>query len=340
MTPDNNSTGLCALDKPVRKNRPARTGGFTLIELLVVIAIIAILIALLLPAVQQARESARRSQCKNNLKQFGLALHNYNDAYSVFPMGLCYDSSQAFWWEYSGVGWGARVLPFVDQGALFNKIRFDLKSPAFDGANTQVSRVPLSIFRCPSDTGRAPSANFGPTSYVICSGSSTNQAVWGGGNTGRSDGTSILYSNSRTAFADVLDGTSNTMVISECLIGKRYEDSQTYDTTKILTCSGNVVYGGAPENIQDQRGGSWYTMLYDRGPSYNYTTNFTPNSLVGINACARSLSIYNADAQSNHEGGVHIVLGDGAVRFVSENIHLLTWQNLGNKADGKLLGEF
>jgi len=333
--------GLAVNDSrlPLLRHR-SQVRGFTLIELLVVIAIIAILIALLLPAVQQAREAARRSQCKNNLKQFGLGLHNYNDSHGVFPAGVLYDTAYSAWWEYSGVGWGARVLPFIDQAPLFNQIRFDLKNPGLNGANTPVARTLLSVFRCPSDAGRAPSASFGPTSYVICSGSSAMQAAWGGGNTGRADGKSVIYGNSRTTFGDILDGSSNTMMISECLIGKRYEDSQTYDTTKVLTCTGNVAYGGSPEIIQDQRGGAWFTMLYDRGPSYAYTTNFTPNSLAKTNACARSLSIYNADAQSNHVGGVHVVLADGAVRFISDNIHLLTWQYLGDKADGNILGEF
>ncbi|MBA4032103.1 MAG: prepilin-type cleavage/methylation domain-containing protein [Planctomyces sp.] len=316
--------------------------GFTLIELLVVIAIIAILIALLLPAVQQAREAARRSQCKNNLKQFGLALHNYHDTHTVFPMGVTFDISKSDWWTYHGIGWGARVLPYIDQSPLFNNIRFDSIAPGRDGLNYPVSRVSLPVFRCPSDPGIAPSTNYAPTNYVICSGSASTQAVWGGGNMGRGDGTSVLFGNSKTNFRDITDGTSNTMVISECLVGKRFEGSQTYDTTMLQTCSDNVYFNSSASHSEsaNTRGGAWFYMLNDRGPNYAYTTNFPPNALRTINACARSLSFYNADAQSQHTGGVHVLMADGAIRFVSENIHLATWRDLGNKADGNVLGEF
>jgi len=262
---------------------PQQQRGFTLIELLVVIAIIAILVALLLPAVQQAREAARRSQCKNNLKQFGLALHNYHDVHSTFPMGVTYDTSFAAWWEWSGVGWGARVLPFIDQAPLFNQIRFDVKSPANDGVNASVKSAVLPVFRCPSDPGRAPANSHGPTSYVICSGSNANSAAWGGGSTGANNGRSVLFGNSKTNFRDITDGTSNTMVISECLIGKRYEDGQAadYPPADVPTCARNVIYGGSPPNIQDRRGGAWFAMLNDRGPSYGYNDGLSPQRTPG-----------------------------------------------------------
>ncbi|MCA9089831.1 MAG: DUF1559 domain-containing protein [Planctomycetaceae bacterium] len=319
--------------------RCSRQTGFTLIELLVVIAIIAILIALLLPAVQQAREAARRSQCKNNLKQFGLALHNYNDTHSVFPMGLTYDTAHSDWWSYTGVGWGARILPFIDQAPLFNKIDFNKQQPGFQ--NTAASSVELSIFRCPSDPGQRVSSSYGPTSYIVCSGSSASQAAWGGGGTGANTGRSVMYANSKTDFRDITDGTSNTMVLSECLVGKRHESSQTYDNTLLLTCGENKVYTGTDlSESGSYRGASWFTMYNDRGGSFAYTTHFPPNGLRNINSCSRSLSAYNADAQSQHVGGAHVLMGDGAVRFVSENIHLPTWQYLGDKADGNVLGEF
>ena len=317
-----------------------RHRGFTLIELLVVIAIIAILIALLLPAVQQAREAARRSTCKNNLKQFGLALHNYHDTHSVFPMGLTYDTAHSDYWNYTGVGWGARILPFIDQAALFNKIDFNKKQPGFE--NTSASSVELPAFRCPSDPGLRVSTNYGPTSYIVCSGSSAIAATWGGGGTGTSNGLSVMYANSKTAFRDIIDGTSNTMVLSECRVGERHESSQTYDNTLLLTCGENKIYTGTDPSgtTGNFRGAAWFTMYNDRGGSFGYTTLFPPNGLEDIHSCSRSLSYYNADAQSMHEGGVHVLMADGAVRFVSENIHLQTWQDLGDKGDRNVIGEF
>jgi len=315
-----------------------RHRGFTLIELLVVIAIIAVLIALLLPAVQQAREAARRSQCKNSLKQIGLAMHNYYDTHSVFPMGLTFDTSNASYWDYTGIGWGARILPFIEQSALFNNISYNSQEPGT--SNISVSRADLPIYRCPSDPGRRPSANYGPTNYVICSGSAAQAAAWGGGGVGKNNGTSVLYSNSKTRFADITDGTSNTMMISECLVGTPYENDQSYGYTEVLTCSKNTHYGGSSTTTSKSRGASWFTMYNDRGATFAYTTTLPPNSLRDVYACTYSLSSYNADAESQHEGGVQILLSDGSVRFVSENIHLPTWQNLGNKSDGNVMGEY
>ncbi|WP_013626520.1 DUF1559 domain-containing protein [Rubinisphaera brasiliensis] len=319
--------------------RPERR-GFTLIELLVVIAIIAILVALLLPAVQQAREAARRSSCKNNLKQLGLALHNYHDTHSTFPPGLIYGTdSNNYYWNFTGVGWGAMILPFIEQPALYDGINFNVAQPGFDGVNLDVRNTPIATFRCPSDPGKQPSANWGPTSYVICSGSNYQAAAWGGGSSFQNNGTSVLFANSKTRFSDITDGTSNTMVISECLIGKAYENDQSYGSPDILTCAKNAYYGGSL-SATNARGGSWFTMYNDRGPTFGYTTLFPPNGLEESNACSWSLSNYNADAQSQHDGGVQVLLADGSIRFVSENIHLPTWQNLGDKDDGEVLGEF
>ena len=132
----------------VRRRRPA----FTLIELLVVLAIIGILLALLLPAVQMARESARKTQCQNNLRQIGLALHNYHDTYSCYPAGWIGVNVAAGTLDQAGLNgwaWGSKLLPMLDQAPLYNKIRFPLAMT--DPGNADVRVAPLSVFRCPSD---------------------------------------------------------------------------------------------------------------------------------------------------------------------------------------------
>jgi len=134
--------------------RSRRSRGFTLIELLVVIAIIAVLVALLLPAVQQAREAARRSQCKNNLKQFGLAWHNYHDTYNIFPMGGALNAAGS--WDAPGVSWEARALPYIDQAPIYNQINFSLnradQQVLADGMQLRQHNLP--IFQCPTEATR------------------------------------------------------------------------------------------------------------------------------------------------------------------------------------------
>ena len=177
--------------------------AFTLIELLVVIAIIAVLVALLLPAVQQARESARRTQCKSQLKQWGLAMHNYHEAHKIFPMG----KSRLRHWTFRSM-----LLPFLDQAPLYKKIDFEHQPHCFDIASTAGAsnpmRVPLTLYFCPSDSNSQQLFNgflgeHVPGDYVGSSGSSL--ALTNG----------MFYSNSTTRFASITDGTSNTIAMGE-----------------------------------------------------------------------------------------------------------------------------
>jgi len=189
--------------------------GFTLIELLVVIAIIAILISLLLPAVQQAREAARRTQCKNNLKQLGLALHNYHDIHNVFPSGYTargvVSSDPAAVETGPGFAWGTMLLPMMDQGNLYESLDFSLD--AVDPANLAAADYVLEMFLCPTDPA--------PRKFTLPSGTelpaSNYVGIFGYGNVSMAPGTGtgIFYRNSSTRFRDVTDGTSNTICIGE-----------------------------------------------------------------------------------------------------------------------------
>ena len=189
------------------KSSRARRSAFTLIELLVVIAIIAVLISLLLPAVQQAREAARRSQCKNNLKQIGLALHNYLDAMSVFPPANCYGAASTVSWSMQ-----ARILPYLDAANLQNLI--DFKTAYSSQGNVTQTRVPT--FMCPSeikDVARvqvAPAVTHYPLNYGM------NRGVWFVWNpVGSINGPGAFGVNSRYTAADFSDGMSNTVGMSE-----------------------------------------------------------------------------------------------------------------------------
>ncbi|MFG0332087.1 MAG: DUF1559 domain-containing protein, partial [Maioricimonas sp. JB049] len=204
---------------PPERVRARRARGFTLIELLVVIAIIAILIALLLPAVQQAREAARRAQCKNNLKQLALALHNYESSHRVFPPG---GLGFPFVWSAQ-----AQLLPYVDQASLKNLLVFEVPpmtpfgtgyDPVLVDQNDQAARTKLSLLLCPSDSDGVPGSEYAGISYPACAGSGINSSdPADDGSVSNADG--VIFSLSRIGFRDVTDGTSNTIAFSEQLLG-------------------------------------------------------------------------------------------------------------------------
>src|SRR5689334_11093541 len=194
-----------------------RRSGFTLIELLVVIAIIAVLIALLLPAVQAAREAARRIQCTNNLKQIGLALHNYHASWNGFPVGFLYayrgvlPNSSPSQYRWSAL---AQMSPYLEQAVLFNALNFDFPlahMPTTSGAlfwpyfpaNTTAMATRVSLFLCPSDGAPPPAEGSGPTNYAFCSGTGVN-----GGDATNADGAFILGPSE--SVANITDGTSQT----------------------------------------------------------------------------------------------------------------------------------
>lgn len=335
---------------------PPRRSAFTLIELLVVIAIIAILVALLLPAVQQAREAARRSSCKNNLKQIGLALHNYLDTYTVFPPAFCVgtDGTPGGQWSVH-----ARLMPFVEQGNLYDVA--NLEQAYVTGAPPANVRVPIYV--CPSDPNDKPrGTDYYPTSYGYNAGP---WFVWD--NTNRTQGQGAFAPNSNWADRDFTDGLSNTLCFSEVKAFTPYiRDGQDLTGTgvNVNTITVATISGAANGELKGQQVGgtsptaSGHTEWVDgRVHQTGFTTTFGPNTVVPIsdgtdNApdgdftnCREAKSCteptYAAvTSRSYHQGTVNAVLMDGSVRGVSENIYLITWQNLSSRADGEVVGEF
>ncbi|MFZ9091286.1 MAG: DUF1559 domain-containing protein [Planctomycetaceae bacterium] len=322
--------------------------GFTLIELLVVIAIIAILVALLLPAVQQAREAARRTQCKNNLKQIGLALHNYHDTYRAFPPGRTRNTYSGIVsaWYTGNIAWLPRILPQMEQGNIFQTIDWDLGRGTsgtdghggVNGANpTGARRQIIPAFRCPSDpgsgrvpwvtqagvavTGATPNAGYASTNYVAAVGDATRL---------NANPPGLFGQNTRRQMRDISDGTSNTLIVSETVIGF-YRLSVNDSGNRSLCNAGNK-----DTNSSRQAGYSWFYSYFPQAAFFS--------SFVGPNSkeydCGVNSDRVNQAARSVHTGGVQGLLADGSVRFFSENIDLQTWRSLGNIADGQVVGEF
>ncbi len=337
--------------------------GFTLIELLVVIAIIAILVALLLPAVQQAREAARRSSCKNNLKQWGLALHNYHDVHTVFPIGV---ARQNGW----GVSFYAGLLPYVEQAPLFDRLSFNGSHPGWTGSGTgaaingpAANGNSIAVMQCPScPMDKLVSAGGGflidSPSYVGIAGAVDEDRVSSATPTVDTDGFSelrqrnganccgadgppmsgyhssggMLVSNEAISIAKATDGTSSTIMMAET-------------SDWIFDTAGNKVdiRGGTPHGWLMGTDGGGRTTGWN-GPSsrkFNITTvryppGTTAYSLPGIGRNHAP----NNPLISAHKGGVQCVFADGHVAFLSDNMNLPTLKLLCTRDDGRVVGEF
>ena len=294
--------------------------GFTLIELLVVIAIIAILIALLLPAVQQAREAARRSTCKNNLKQIGLALHNYHETHRVFPPGFINDNS----WLCNTF-----ILPFMDQGPLYNQLSPNGPMDLTNATVLALVRTVLPAYLCPSSADPNPSQNadnkvngvaIGLTNYLGFNGNGDYRC----NSTAKPNG--IFYMNSATRIRDITDGVSNTLAFTE--------------RTTVNDSSGTNHIGSI-----------WAGVTPCAATTYQFE-----NIRYGLVQARTSWSMINGTGyqfgpSSLHVGGVHVLLADGAVRFASENMDasnnpspinssMSTYFKLAVINDGQVIGEW
>ena len=352
--------------KTLRVGRRPRALGFTLIELLVVIAIIAILIALLLPAVQQAREAARRTQCQNNLKQLGLALHNYHDVFNGFAPGYMNDSSAPAGptaGNFSQWGWGALILPQIEQGPLYNSLEVgsvrltDAMTAAHPKQKLSILKTPLPAFMCPSDQGASigdadqlcdVTVQYTPiakSNYVGVNttrrwhtggrltgpGSSGATNQWGAGPGPNHSPNGMFFRDTSLNISKMPDGTSNTL-----MIGERTYSFTTATSTKVV-CRAGTPFGNHIQNEQ---------LTLHR----NLGTLVVPINADTFAECVRGFA-------SPHTGGVFFLLGDGSVRFISENIDHRTSNNsaavpgtgdpvdstmerLGSRDDGQPIGEF
>lgn len=326
-------------------HRPRR--AFTLIELLVAISIIALLIALLLPAIMQAREAARRTQCRNNLKQIGLALHNYHAAHKSFPIGA--RSQSGF-----GPSWFVGILPFIDQANLYQQ--FDHGSiqngfPIFPWAinGPLLDGVIIQVLRCPSSPlGETHPMGFNrhmQPSYVGISGASNEDGFSAkrvsfccapiSPPDGILSADGILVPNSNIKERDIKDGTSNTIVVGEASNfvldnnGNKQHVGGAFPYSWITGTSGE----GTPPNYEPNN-------LSFPAASYNITTiRYSPNSSYDQPGVRNNHGPNNPLA-SAHEGGVMILLADGSSRFISENISLITLKQLAVRDDGQSIGEF
>ena len=335
-----------------------RRGAFTLIELLVVIAIIAILIGLLLPAVQKVREAAARMKCSNNLKQLGLASHSYHDAIGKFPRNYNQQVGGNIWEATSA---NVAILPYIEQGNLH--AQFEANKANWGFTYNTLMNTKLATFLCPSAQnaparGSHPQGWDGPGGNYGWSTGSSIEVVWAGN---RFNGM-ISYQTDRR-MADTTDGLSNTILASEMLSGSGQTGSAGKFPYDIFYTGGgffNAVadrnfptaaelqsIGGkaqtSPIGFKSNNGAMW--AWYAAGHS-SLTTAATPNwqfPSAGGDCCPGGAHDWGHGVlppRSLHSGGVNAVLGDGSVRFIVNSIDLVTFQRLGNRNDGQVLGNF
>jgi prepilin-type N-terminal cleavage/methylation domain-containing protein len=334
------------------QSKRQRARGFTLIELLVVIAIIAILISLLLPAVQQAREAARRSQCRNNMKQIGLAMHNYEATHNVFPPGRLERPGDSKW-----VSWGVMILPYVDQAPLYNRYNHDLRWNA--AGNAAVTGTSLSVYLCPSVPG---SGRFDRNTAALYSGANTPPAAAADyGSTSRvatifwtslglpAPAASALNGimarpaeSPQSRMRDCTDGLSNTIMVTE-----NAGAPQWYNTAGPGQLGSNPGQQGA---VGSGSGATVFvsgsTLLAEgtgwADPDRNMTVSGAATSGADMYKTGRvPLAPLNVTNDSEpfgfHEGGIMATMGDGSVKFISENIDLLTFAGSITRAGSEVI---
>jgi prepilin-type N-terminal cleavage/methylation domain-containing protein/prepilin-type processing-associated H-X9-DG protein len=316
-----------------------RRRGFTLIELLVVIAIIAVLIALLLPAVQAAREAARRSQCVNNLKQIGLAFHNYHTVNDCFPTGECTQpnntGARTFWTCY--------ILPFLELGSLGNAYNYSMSintsaSSNYGLFNSTVTQASIKTYLCPDDTGGTMArgsffwarsnyvATYSPDGLMIEKNVNFTYDTQCNGAVNPATRQALSNFNVTRGLRDITDGSSNTVAASELISG--------------------------PDNTNDGRGTAWYDWgvqyTHHRPPNTKvpdaiYPDSYCVNTKKGApcvgntNGPAKSWCQQDYAARSYHPGGVNVMMADGSVRFAKDTISLGTWQAIASINAGEVV---
>ncbi len=314
--------------------------AFTLIELLVVIAIIAILIALLLPAVQQAREAARRSQCKNNLKQLGLAIYNYCDNNgSKLPSNTGRRIASGGWEVCcdNGANYLTHLLPYIDQAALFKSINFsgnNGKYPLPSSNPIPFQNVILPQLRCPSDTadGAQPYTNY-------CASQGPQTACIPGGTT------CALYAAIQTTYPQVQFGSCNQMNADpnnvKGVISNQGYSARLRDVTDGLSTT--IFMGETRPECSDHEPNSWAAVnshwITTTAPINFNTCPGTPGYAAGT-CNATNQWVTSMGFKSVHTGGAHFLMGDGTVRFVNQNVDYVLYQRLGARADRNPVGEF
>lgn len=303
--------------------------GFTLVELLVVIAIIGILVALLLPAVQAAREAARRTQCKNNLKQIGLALHNYHDTQKSFPPGTVWGTGARYSNPRTG-GYIMHIFPYLEQSNVYDKIDFSVSGILwYYGNNKAMTSATVETLLCPSD-GEGGTHAIDPTQGPIMK--SNYLGFYSGYQQGDIFTTdpnkrAVFGGNRGASLADITDGTSNTMIVGEFLTG----------------ASSSEFRGFA---FSDQANGAQlYTEFGPNSSSPDRCCNMTswcsnrPNQ--NLPAVAGNCSTTDtAGSRSRHTGGVQVLLADGSIHFISDSIDLTLWRHLATIAGGEVVANF
>ena len=351
--------------------------GFSLIELLVVIAIIAVLIALLLPAVQSAREAARRAQCINNLKQIGLAMHNYHSTTNTFPPGgsrnpynfpATYDNGNAD--PNSGYpswdSWSAQalMLPYMEQKPLYDAINFNYGPGARGGAganaNATIYNLKIAAFLCPSDSNAGGQGNI--NSYNASAGTTSINCC----NSNSRKGSGVFNYEYGASIAAIQDGTSNTIAFGEVLCSeasvtgpKRGNSAGNIGSNKAANqidvsilvnaislvqndfnlCSQKFLSGlGAGVSYGGGSGSRWGNGAY----GYNmFNTVGTPNitlwSTCRMDCCVQAQHAHYVNSSSNHPGGANVAMADGSVKFIKNSVNMPTWWALGTKANSEVI---